>query len=476
MRRFSLGAKIIFAFALALLILFTLSIVAYRNILRLVDTSRWVAHTEEVLAALERVQSEAEDLEVERGYILTGDPMFLEPYHAAREAIRSSLRGLQQLTVDNPTYQSQLPALETLIAQRLAFAETMLDARETRGAEAALQMVKAGQGKSVLTEIQALLGGLRSEEIALLQQRRIAADASAHTALCVILTTDGLAIVFVALSGLAIGRDLIRRKAAQRALIQAHTQLEQRVAERTATLSLLTADLQRSNEELQQFASVASHDLQEPLRTVASFVHLLAERYRGQLDAEADEYIEYIAEGTGRMQSMIQGLLMYARIGSHGLVLAPTESGAVVQGVLRDLHGAISASEAKVLCDHLPTVLADERQLTQLFQNLIGNALKYRGSEPPRIHISASRDGAYWVFSVRDNGIGIDPRHAERIFVIFQRLHTPKEYPGAGMGLAICKKIVERHGGRIWLESAPGKGSAFFFTLQDAQPYVSSAA
>lgn len=231
------------------------------------------------------------------------------------------------------------------------------------------------------------------------------------------------------------------------------------------TLKKQALELERSNAELEQFAYVASHDLQEPLRMVASYTQLLAKRYRGRLEADADEFIDYAVDGVNRMQSLIQDLLAFSKLGKRERAFEVTDCSRVLGDALANLRTAIEESGAAVTHDPLPELTADGQQLTQLFQNLIGNAIKFRNHDAPRVHVSATRQGKDWLFSVSDNGIGFDPQFGERIFVIFQRLHAKKDYPGTGMGLAICKKIVERHNGRIWAQSEPGNGAIFYFTI-----------
>jgi signal transduction histidine kinase len=224
-------------------------------------------------------------------------------------------------------------------------------------------------------------------------------------------------------------------------------------------------ELARSNRDLEQFAYVASHDLQEPLRMVATYSQLLAERYRGKLDADADKYIGYAVDGALRMQKLVQDLLAFSRVGRLGLALESVDINVVLEDALKNLEAAMQESGAVIEHVQLPVALADSTQLVQVFQNLIGNAIKFRGSEPPSIRVAAEAAGKEWVFSVADNGIGILAEHRENVFVIFRRLHTRTEYSGNGIGLSICKKIIEQHGGRIWVESEPGHGSNFKFTL-----------
>jgi PAS domain S-box-containing protein len=226
------------------------------------------------------------------------------------------------------------------------------------------------------------------------------------------------------------------------------------------------AELRRSNADLEQFAYVASHDLQEPLRMVASYTELLAQRYQGRLDEKADKYIFYAVDGAKRMQRLVADLLAYARVGSQGKPLVPVDSEGVVHGVLGVLGPTIRAEGAQLLVGKLPTVLADEVQLRQLFQNLIGNALKFRSAAPPQIVIRAELKDEDWLYSIQDNGIGIEMQYGDRVFQMFQRLHERGKYEGSGIGLAIAKRILDRHGGKIWLESQVGAGTTFFFTLR----------
>jgi PAS domain S-box-containing protein len=240
-------------------------------------------------------------------------------------------------------------------------------------------------------------------------------------------------------------------------------QFEQQLQQRAA-------DLAASNAELEQFAYIASHDLQEPLRAITAYTQLLAKKYAGQLDPKADQYINFAVEGSQRMQQLIHDLLMYSRVGTRGNAFRPTHFETVLKEALSNLDIAIQESNATITHDPLPTVVGDPTQLVQLLQNLISNAIKYHSQESPKIHIGVEFQTDQWLFWIQDNGIGIDAKHYQRIFLVFQRLHTREEYPGTGIGLAICKKIVERHGGKIWVESSPDQGSTFYFTLMTTNP------
>jgi light-regulated signal transduction histidine kinase (bacteriophytochrome) len=277
----------------------------------------------------------------------------------------------------------------------------------------------------------------------------------------------------------AAARDITERKQAEEELQRHRAHLEELVRQRTGELEAANRQLQteiderkraaeelsRSNRDLEQFAYVASHDLQEPLRIVAGYLQLLERRYKNQLDSNADEFIQFAVDGAARMQNLITDLLAYSRVGTQARQLTPVDCNTILDRALANLRRTLEENSAVVHHDPLPVIKGDAAQLVQLLQNLIGNAIKFRSDRPPEIHVTAEKQDGHWLFSVRDNGIGIEPQYHDRIFIIFQRLHTREKYPGTGIGLAICKRIVERHGGRIWVESKSGEGSTFRFTL-----------
>jgi len=389
----------------------------------------------------------------------------LEPYDSAIKTIRSQIIELKQLTKADPYQQQELKILEPLIDQKLAELQTTIVLRKNQELDKALSVVLTHQGEELMEQIRSTIQQMQGDKYEQLQAWLKARDESILRGQ---LTFSGgivLNLMAFYLVYRAIRQETTERKQAEASFRQLNDELEAKVQERTAELKEVNASLLYSNRELEQFAYVASHDLQEPLRAVNSYAQLLARKYQGNLDAKADKYLGYIMEGATRMQQLINDLLDFSRVGTRGRPLQPTACEAVLSQVLDHLQVAIAENQALVTHNPLPTVMGDETQLVQVFQNLIANAIKFRREQPPQVQISAVQQDNVWVFSVRDNGIGMEAEYFERIFIIFQRLHSRAEYPGTGIGLAACKKIVERHGGRIWVESALGVGSTFYFTI-----------
>jgi signal transduction histidine kinase len=465
--------KVVLGLTAASAILLVVAVLSYLSLLSNAADRRWVTHTHQVLEKLSDVRTNITDAETgERGYILTGDALFLHPYEKGINEVHPNLNALRVLTADNPSQQHALDRLQPLVLVRLAQLAERIEVRRRQGLVAGAIAVREGPGKQLMDQIGAVIEGMKLEEDRLLVSRSAELEASSKKTRAVIVVGEGLGFLFLAIAGWIITKEMNHRKRAEDSIRQLNSELEGKVAERTAQLAERAKDLERSNMELQQFAYVASHDLQEPLRTISSFTQLLAKRYHDKLDDNAREFINFAVDGSKRMQTLINDLLALSRVGTQGKPLQPVDCNTLLDSVLKSLERAIRDTRAVITRDPLPRVMADEVQLGQLFQNLIGNALKFCNQTQPRIHISAAFAGQLCRISVRDNGIGIAPQHKDRIFVIFQRLHTKEEYPGTGIGLAICKKIAERHGGRIWVEPAPAGGSIFFFTLPAATTHT----
>jgi signal transduction histidine kinase len=462
--------KVTAGFGTALAVLALVGTLAYRSMLKADEDRLWVTHTLLVLDKLDATMIDLLNAETgERGYILTGEASFLEPYNDALRHLDEDEKAVRELTADNPIQQRALDGVGPLISQRMEILRDRIEARNQEGLVAGAEIVRLGPGKEHMDRIRAEVASMKQEENRLLKLRTEEASRSSRNTRIMIAVGGVLGVGFLCIAGAIVGQEMQQRSRAEEAVRKLNDELEQRVANRTAELAERAKDLARSNSELQQFAYVASHDLQEPLRMVASFTQLLAKRYAEQLDSDARDFINYAVDGATRMQTLISDLLNYSRVGTQGRPLVPTESEAVLNNVLESIKYAVEESGAAIAHGPLPQVLADPLQLSQLFQNLLTNAIKFHGESPPRIRISAERREDDWKISVRDNGIGIAQEHADRIFVIFQRLHTKTEYPGTGIGLAICKKIVERHGGRIWIEPSPGGGTTFCFTMRGAE-------
>jgi len=437
------------AFGLATLILLSVGAYSYQSLGAADETERWVRHTHEVL---ETLQSLDRDDESKRHsvlrYILSNDEADLRAIHASAASAEGNAVLIRNLTVDNPRQQQRIPALERLLDQERRHIQTIVDLRQSKGLAAVMAFAQPGAGPRMNHQLDTVVGQMRNEELRLLGLRnaREARDLAQTKAVLVIGIVVGLLIG--AGASWSVQRDNARRKLAE------------------ADLLAKLGELRRSNEELENFTKVASHDLQEPLRTVGSYLQLLSRSYKGRLDSQADEFIDFAVEGAVRMQRVIEDLLAYAQVGAADRILPGASSEEAFQRALANLRGAIAESGAVVTHEPLPAVMADGMQLTQLFQNLVGNAIIYQNPGIPRVHISAAKtDKKKWMFAVTDNGLGIEPEYLEKIFGMFERLHARDEFSGAGIGLAICKKIVERHGGAISVESQVGHGSTFRFAL-----------
>jgi signal transduction histidine kinase len=433
-----------------------------------------------------------------RGYVLGGEPSFLAPYRTGRVDERRAIARLRD-QLDDPDLDGVSNDLDAVVrtasAWQLRYAQPTI-ARVRREGPGAIGNAGIERGQRLFDRVRVALA---HQERGLDAAREVGREEFRDAA--TFLTVSFAAIVvllLVAITGTLVmlrrtvtlpigvlGRRVRRvahgqfdtpiRGAGPRDIADLAADIESMRQRILAELSALretheqldasNAELARSNAELEQFAYVASHDLQEPLRKVASFCQLLEQRYKGQLDERADQYIEFAVDGAKRMQQLINDLLAFSRVGRMGEATTPVDLGESARHALANLDAAVLESRAKVAIGALPTVRGESSLLTALFQNLIANALKFHGEDPPEVRIRAERDGNEWLFTCTDNGIGIAPDYAERVFVIFQRLHGKDEYAGTGIGLAMCRKIVEHHGGRIWLDPAPGPGTTFRFTL-----------
>jgi signal transduction histidine kinase len=488
------------AFLAAMTLLILLGLLGYRTFAELRGATDRVTRTYQVIEKLQELLTDLSDAETgQRDFIITGDRQYLEPYIAALGELDRDMAAVKSLTADNPGQQERLPRIEAAARERLAILKAGIEARKTTGFRAAREIILSGRGKMLMDSVRSRITETVEVETGLLQERSALLPRKTTKANQVLLAGSLLAVTLLGAVFIVLKKEITRRgrveseldrqrkqlyvaleertRAAdeltrqRRSLEEMNDRLKAEVAERIQAQELLkgsNAELERSNRELELFASVASHDLQEPLHTIASYTELLAHKYKGRLDEKADKYIDFITVGTGHMHTMINDLLAYSRVGTRAKPFVPVKTDSVLDQALAALGKSLKESGTVIERDELPEVAGDDTQLAQLFQNLIGNAIKFRKKEAPlTIRVSCERRDDEWVFCVRDNGIGIEPRFFDRIFEIFRRLHTREEYEGSGMGLAICRKIVERHGGSIWVESTFGEGSSFCFTLPE---------
>lgn len=488
------------AFGMVFAVLLVNALISFLNIRRLRETDGSVRHSYEVITALGEVQSTVLDAETgQRGYLLTEDARFLQPYEDAVAQVDQRLQMLKELVADNPGETANWAELRDLVQTRLNILAEILNVQKTKGAQAARSSLLAGTGRLAMERVRTKLNDMEQLERQLLSVRNGESETAYWTAV-VAGTISTLLGLLLAIAGyILILRDIQIRNRAAADLQAANDRLEERVHERTQTISKMVEtlrgeievrsaaedaarhfadELQRSNRELEQFAAVASHDLQEPLRKIQAFADRLQSHSHEQLGEKGQDYLDRILNSASRMRRLIDDLLAYSRVASKGLAFTTVNLNQIVREVIGDLEILLQQSGGAVECSGLAPVLADPVQMRQLFQNLLANSLKFhRPDIPPRIIISSvkvpitqssngeTEHGLHLQVTVRDNGIGFEPAYRERIFDLFQRLHGRDQYEGTGIGLAICKKIMERHGGTISAESTPGEGASFTLAL-----------
>jgi signal transduction histidine kinase len=456
------------AYFLVLLVPFLLGILVLWFAEYYRTSMRWVTHTEQVLAQVDQLLLSITEAESsQRAYSLTQEEYYATEFQSVKERITTQLPLLHSLIGDNATQQRRMDELTPAVMKRLDGLERLIELRR-RGQNVFIQSATPirREGTMLMTSIRALVAGLKREEQRLLEARLKQQDMAEFQ----------LAVSFVA--GLLINLILLyraykllirygnERDTAEAEIRTLNEDLEDRVEQRTAELQETNEQLTRSNEDLSRFAHVASHDLQEPLRTVASYAGLFAHRYGSKLEGDAALYLNMIISGAKRMQNQVQDLLRYSRTDAQKLRYESFSLSAILAEVKDDLAAAIEEKKADIKAGALPKIRADRTKIIQVLENLISNALKFSKPDvPPTVEINVTTEVNQWLVTVTDNGIGFEPEFGEKIFIIFQRLHSVGTYPGTGIGLAICKRIVEAHGGRIWATSSPGAGSTFSFTV-----------
>jgi signal transduction histidine kinase len=436
-----------------------------------------VANTQaigEFLLGLDGILSSVQDAETgQRGYLLTGSEIYLTPYKQARNRINQQLSDLAASASQVGEAPSHIDDLKSSIHAKMTELESVIALYNSGRKDVAAVTVRSGEGQREMESIRSQIASLKGKQTTAFVNRyakQVAHQKYTAALLAFATAASLLLLLFVLRVGVLYARERDETEQQTRRL---NEELEARVRDRTAALEARTmeseaksAELARSNADLAQFASVASHDLQEPLRMVAGYMGMLSRKYGSSLDEKAQSYIQYATEGATRMQTLINDLLTYSQAGTEAITKHRKPFAQIVEQALQNLRVAIDENRAVVRYQNLPEVTVDPIKMTQVVQNLVGNAIKFRKQDvTPEIEIGAEAKNSFWVFSVRDNGIGFDPKYQEQIFGAFQRLHGTGTYPGSGIGLSVCRRIIGHHGGRLWAESTPDAGSTFFFML-----------
>ncbi len=461
--------SVLWGLGLALAALAASALLTFRNIEAIARKEALIVHTHQVLDGLNLTLSIVKDAETGmRGFLLTGEERYLEPYDRASAGIEEQLSIVNALVIDSPSQAKRLQSLQAKVEARLAFLAQGIAARRGDGAAAGQEHVRQGLGKRAMDEIRVDVAEMIAVEQALLERRAADAQTIYGTAYATMFVTTAVGVLLV--SGVLA---LALRETAEQAT-QAE-ELEQRVRQRTVELNEANDALNVSNRELEQFASVASHDLQEPLRKIEAFGDRLKTRSAEQLDERGHDYLARMLQSALRMRTLINDLLTFSRVTSKTQPMQPISLKEIAEAVAGDLEGRLQQEGGQILIGELPAIQGDPLQMRQLLQNLIGNGLKFhRPGVAPVVRVAARmlQNGAnnpVCELTIADNGIGFEEIYLDRIFDVFQRLHGRSEYEGTGMGLAICRKIVERHGGEITATSKPNEGARFFVTLPAKQ-------
>ncbi len=453
---------VLVGFIIALFVVFAIGIIAFKSSNSLRDSSALVSQTFEVLQDIEEIFSLVKDIEsAGRGYGLTGNTEILQQFNEAKTMLAAALQSFQQRTADNPVLQKKIASLQLLIDEKIELHQFTIKLRNEKGLQAVAEQVGSLTGKNIMDNIRVQVDKIKTEKSALLKVRLDAEIENTNSSRMVIITFVILQFGLLIFIYYVLSRDISERKRAETVLKEKVEELQRAEEKIKKTLE----ELARSNIELEQFAYVASHDLQEPLRAVAGYVQLIERKYSDRLNAEALEYIKNSVAGAERMKILINDLLAFSRVGSMGKPFEKVDMNTIFDSVVFGSKARIDKSGAKITRDNLPVIMGDDIQMAQIFQNLIGNSIKFKSGSSSVIHAGVKDNGSEYLFWVKDNGIGIEKEFFEKIFVIFQRLHARNQYPGTGIGLSICMKIVGRHHGKLWVESELGKGATFYFTI-----------
>ena len=477
------GSTLLLGFIAALIFTVANAVISFRSANTLIQNNERVLETQEAIRDVEALISVIKDAETgQRGYLLTRNEEFLAPYNAAVGRVEGLVANLKELKTNDPRQLERIPAIEEAIKARLQTLATNIDVLRNEGRETLVQRALLEKGRGEMDRIRSLVQEFEDAEQRRLTQRVAESSASSRNSVLTFIAANLAVMLLLVAVFFLLRRDFAARQKAEAELRAAHEQLEQRVIERTAELNSANLELERSNRELQDFAYVASHDLQEPLRKIQAFGDRLKSVQGPKFDERGLDYLDRMQNAAGRMHTLINDLLTFSRVTTKAQPFVSTDLNEICTDVIDDLETLIQKTDGKVEVVDLPTIDADPLQMRQLFQNLIANALKFHRPDVDPVVIIRSEsfteaadrsdDTSQTKFTrifVEDNGIGFDEKYLDRIFTPFQRLHGRGEYEGTGIGLAVCRKIVERHGGSLTATSVPGKGSTFIAVLPNEQ-------